>query len=219
VDRTLYTEFGAVLFAYASVVLLVAVGTRATTSDPHSAAQVAALLISLIGLGLSRQQHFLLPALLVFPLVILLWRRARRSALLLVAVVAMIAFGEAELIGRHPTIAQANSADVVLGAILPASVDEARTAERLGLPQRCLRSVGATWYQQMGESLEASCPEALGVERRRLLALVTGEPILLRSALRAAAVAGLAAGLSGQRRGQAIRRQRIGPRPGRRGRR
>ena len=184
--NTLYTEFSAVLFAYASVVLLVAVGARATTSNPPSVAQVAALTVSLIGLGLSRQQHFLLPALLVFPLAVLLWERARRSALLLVAVAAMIAFGQAELIVRHPTIAQANSADVVLGAILPSSADEALTAQRLGLPPRCLRSVGASWYQQMGESLEASCPEALAVQRRRLLALVMSEPMtLLRGALRA----------------------------------
>jgi hypothetical protein len=184
--NTLYTEFTAVLFAYASVVLLVAIGMRATASDSPSSMQVAALAMSLIGLGLSRQQHFLLPALLIFPLVISLWARARRSALLLIAVVGAIAFAQAELIGRHPTIAQANNADVVLGAILPASKDEALTAKRLGLPERCLRSAGATWYQPMGEALEETCPEALAMGRRSLAALVATEPAtLLRAALRA----------------------------------
>ncbi|HEY8622633.1 MAG TPA: hypothetical protein VIM74_02095, partial [Casimicrobiaceae bacterium] len=124
--------------------------------------------------------------LLILPLVISLWARARRSALLLVAVVGAIAFAQAELIGRHPTIAQANNADVVLGAILPASKDEALTAKRLGLPKRCLRSVGATWYEPMGEALESTCPEALVMQRRRLAALVATEPAtLLRTALRA----------------------------------
>jgi Bacterial Ig domain len=183
--NTLYTEFTAVLFAYASVVLLVAIGMRATGSDSPSSMQVAALALSLIGLGLSRQQHLWLPALLIFPLVISLWTRARRSALLLIAVVGAIAFAQAELIGRHPTIAQANNADVVLGAILPASNDEALTAKRLGLPERCLRSVGATWYQPMGEALEATCPEALAMHRRNLAALVATEPAtLLRAVLR-----------------------------------
>ena len=183
--NTLYTEFTAVLFAYASVVLLVGIGMRTTTWAPSST-QIAALAMSLIGLGLSRQQHLWLPALLVFPLVISLWARARRSALLLIAVVGAIAFAQAELIRRHPTIAQANNADVVLGAILPASKDEAMTAERLGLPERCLRSVGATWYQPMGEALEATCPEALLMGRGSLAALVATEPAtLLRAVLRA----------------------------------
>jgi len=184
--NTLYTEFTAVLFAYASVVLVVAIVMRTTASDAPSSPQIAALAMSLIGLGLSRQQHLWLPALLVFPLVISLWTRARRSTLLLIAVVGAIAFAQAELIGRHPTIAQANNADVVLGAILPASKDEALTAKRLGLPERCLRSVGATWYQPMGEALEATCPEALVMGRRSLAALVAPEPAtLLRAVLRA----------------------------------
>ncbi|HEY1437755.1 MAG TPA: hypothetical protein VGG82_09675 [Casimicrobiaceae bacterium] len=184
--NTLYTEFAAVLFAYASVVLSVAIGMRTTASDSPSSMQVAALVMSLIGLGLSRQQHLWLPAFLVFPLVISLWARARRSALLLIAVVGAIGFAQAELIGRHPTIAQANNADVVLGAILPASKDEALTAKRLGLPERCLRSVGATWYQPMGEALEATCAEALVMRRRSLAALVATEPAtLLRAVLRA----------------------------------
>jgi hypothetical protein len=184
--NTLYTEFAALLFAYASVVLLVAIGARENTSDPPSSTVLAALALSLIGLGLSRQQHLWLPALLIFPLVISLWARARRSAVLLLAVVGAITFAQAELIDRHPTIAQANNADVVLGAILPASEDEVLTAKRLGLPERCLRSVGATWYVSMGEALESTCPEALAMPRRRLVALAATEPAtLLRIAMRA----------------------------------
>ena len=183
--NTLYTEFTALLFAYASVALLVAIGTRETTSIPPSSTQMTALALSLIGLGLSRQQHMLLPALLIVPLTISLWAKARRSALFLVAVAGAVAFSQAGLIGRHPTIAQANNADVVLGAILPASGNEALTAKRLGLPERCLRSVGATWYEPMGEALESTCPEALVMPRRRIVALAATEPMtLLRSVLR-----------------------------------
>ena len=184
--NTLYTEFAAILFAYASVVVLVTIGARATASNTPSSTEVAALAISLIGLGLSRQQHLWLPALLIFPLVISLWARARHSALLLIAAAGAVAFAQADLIGRHSTIAQANNADVVLGAILPASKDEAMTAKRLGVPDRCLRSVGATWYEPMGEALKSTCPEALVMPRRRLASLVATEPLtLLRATLRA----------------------------------
>jgi len=184
--NTLYTEFAALLFAYASVVLSVALGARETGPAPPAAMQITALAASLIGLGLSRQQHLLLPALLAAPLVISLWARARRSALVLIVAVVAVAIAQAGLIARHPTIAQANNADVVLGAILPASRNEAQTAQTLGLPQRCLRSVGATWYEPMGETLESTCPEALAMPRRRLAVLAGTEPAtLLRASLRA----------------------------------
>ncbi len=184
--NTLYTEFSAVLFAYVSVGALVAVATRPTSSQTVAPAQMAALAVGLIGLGLSRQQHMFLPALLVLPVVVLLWRPDLRSAVSLLALTGAIAFAQAELINRHPTIAQANNADVVLGAILPASSDQALTAERLGLPERCLRSVGATWYEPMGEALEATCPEALAISKLRLAALIATEPrTLMRAAFRA----------------------------------
>lgn len=184
--NTLYTEFAALLFAYASVALLVFVGTCEQASLPPSPLHWGALALCLVGLGLSRQQHMLLPALLVVPLVVSLWGPARRGAFLLIVLVSTIAFAQAALLPRHPTIAQANNADVVLGAILPASRDEALTARRLGLPDRCLRSVGATWYEPMGEALESACPEALALPKWRIAALIATEPqTLLRAAFRA----------------------------------
>ncbi len=66
--NTLYTEFSALLFAYASVVLVVAIGARPAQADPPARTQVIALALSLAGLGLSRQQHMWLPALLILPL-------------------------------------------------------------------------------------------------------------------------------------------------------
>jgi hypothetical protein len=183
--NTLYTEFSALLFAYASVVLMVAIGAQ-SPSDRPSSVHIAALAVGLAGLGLSRLQHLWLPAILAMPLVIRLWARPHRGAVLLIAVVGVTGLAQATLIARHPTIGQANNADVVLGAILPASTDEALTAKRLGLPERCLRSVGASWYEPMGEALESTCPEALAMPRRRVAALALTEPVtLLRAALRA----------------------------------
>jgi hypothetical protein len=132
---------------------------------------------------MSRQQHLLLPVVLALPVLVYLWRRARGIALGLALWVLAIALAQAT-IARPATITAANNADVVLGAILPASRDQARTAARLGLPERCLQSSGASWYETMGESLAATCPEALAT-RRALAALAFAEPsTIVRAVLR-----------------------------------
>ncbi len=183
--NTLYTEFSALFFAYVSIALLVAIAAPEPKRPPAMPGVLGFFAVSLVGLGLSRQQHFLLPALIALPAMISLWRPARRAALALLAVVCAIAVVQIAVIGRHPTIVSANNADVALGALLPASKDEARTAQRLGLPDRCLQSVGATWYQSMGETLEEACPETLSIPRGRLAAVVMTEPATsLRALLR-----------------------------------
>ena len=181
--NTLYTEFGAVLGAYASIGLLpVLVGREARA--PPSRWAVLGFACALVVLGLSRQQHLLLPAALALPVLVSRWRSWRGIAFVLGLVVIAIALAQA-MVARPATITAANNADVVLGAILPASRDPPRTAARLGLPSRCLQSSGASWYETMGESLSATCPEALAMPRRTLAALALSEPVtILRAVLR-----------------------------------
>jgi len=184
--NTLYTEFAALFFLYSSVVLLVLIGAREIPADPPERWLVTVFALSLAGLGLSRQQHLLLPLVLALPVLVSLWGPARRSAVALLAVTALIAVAQSGVIERNPKIAAANSANVVLGAILPASLEPALTAQRLGLPERCLQSLGATWYMSMGESLSKTCPEAYAVSRARQARLLFTEPLtLLRAGLRA----------------------------------
>jgi hypothetical protein len=181
--NTLYTEFGALLGAYASIGLLPALVVREPPSTPPRWMMLG-FACSLAVLGMSRQQHLLLPAVLALPVVISLWRTARGIALGLALWVLVIALAQA-MIARPATITAANNADVVLGAILPASRDQARTAARLGLPERCLQSSGASWYETMGESLAATCPEALAMPRRTLAAVAFAEPsTIVRAVLR-----------------------------------
>ncbi|MEO8739228.1 MAG: hypothetical protein ABI537_05945 [Casimicrobiaceae bacterium] len=184
--NTLYTEFAALFFLYTSVVLLVLIGAREIPADPPERWLVMVFALSLVGLGLSRQQHLLLPVVLALPVLVSLWGSGWRSAIALLAVTALIAVAQSGIIERNPKIAAANSANVVLGAILPASLEPALTAQRLGLPERCLQSLGATWYVTMGESLQKTCPEARGVSRARQAWLLFTEPLtLLRAGLRA----------------------------------
>lgn len=179
--NTLYTEFGALVGAYASIGLLPVVVFRQPPSAPPRWA-LFAFACALALLALSRLQHLLLPAVLALPVLISLWPRARRAAAGLALWIIAIALAQA-MIARPPTIVAANNADVVLGAILPASRDPARTAVRLGLPERCLQSSGASWYETMGESLSATCPEALAMPRRALIALAFAEPATIARAV------------------------------------
>lgn len=181
--NTLYTEFGALLGAYASIGLLPALVVREPQSAPPRWT-LFGFVCSLTVLGMSRQQHLLLPAVLALPVLVSLWRTARGIALGLALGVLAIALAQAT-IARPATITAANNVDVVLGAILPASRDQARTAARLKLPERCLQSSGASWYETMGESLAATCPEALAMPRRALAAVVFAEPsTIVRAVLR-----------------------------------
>lgn len=175
--NTLYTEFSAFFFAYVSIVLLVAIVAGEGRAVRAQSRPVTLFAVGLVGLGFSRQQHFFLPALLALPAVWLLWRPARRAAVGLLMVAGTIAIVQFAVVPRHPTIISANNADVVLGALLPASKDAAVTAERLRLPRRCLQSMGATWYEPMGESLESTCPEVLAVPRARIAAVLLREPV------------------------------------------
>ena len=181
---TLYTEFAALLGAYAAIALLpVLVATEPSERMPRGA--VAGFALALAVLGLSRQQHLLLPGVIALPIVLRFWRSARGAALTLVLVVGAIVFVQSAIFVRPATIVAANNADVVLGAILPASLDPARTALRLGLPARCLQSSGASWYETMGESLQSTCPEALALPKRALATLVLAEPVtIVRAMLR-----------------------------------
>jgi hypothetical protein len=183
--NTLYTEFAALFFAYVCIALLVAICARDTPDEAPSSGVVAAFAVSLVGLGLSRYQHVLLPALLALPVVISAARPAPRAAIAVLVAVFAVALAQFGLVERNPKIEAANSADVVLGALLPASLDPAMTARHLGLPERCLRASGATWYEPMGESLHELCPEALAVARSRQARLLITEPAtLVRAALR-----------------------------------
>jgi hypothetical protein len=181
--NTLYTEFGALLGAYASIGLLPALVVREPQSAPPRWT-LFGFVCSLTVLGMSRQQHLLLPAVLALPVLVSLWRTARGIALGLALGVLAIALAQATIV-RPTTITAANNVDVVLGAILPASRDQARTAARLKLPERCLQSSGASWYETMGESLAATCPEALAMPRRALAAVAFAEPsTIVRAVLR-----------------------------------
>ena len=181
--NTLYTEFAAVFFLYASIVTLAVI----VVEQPDRPGWYTGFGLSLVGLGLSRQQHLLLPAFLVTLALPALWGQYRRAlapiAFAAVAVVALQLF-----VVPHPaTITAANNVDVVLGTLLPASPRQERALDVLGLPSSCAGVIGATWYVTMGEDLALRCPDVMTLRRSQLLNFIVVEPVVVPLAFMRAA--------------------------------
>jgi hypothetical protein len=181
--NTLYTEFAAVFFAYAAVMCLVMIAG----DTPDRGGWYLGFGLALLGLGLSRQQHALLPAWLVLLAWPAIWRNQRRLALPLVIAACTVIALQAVVIARPPTISAANNVNVVLGTLLPAAGDQDEALARLGLPPGCAAVIGATWYVTMGENVGARCPGVMTLPRLQVLKLLAAEPMIAVRALMKAA--------------------------------
>jgi hypothetical protein len=184
--NTLYTEFSAVLFCYAAIGCLVVIAGIA----PDRIGWYLWLAAALVGLGLSRQQHAFLPICLAILVLPVAWRYRRALGTVVLMLAITVAIIQTVVIQRAPTLRAANSVDVVLGTLLPASRAPERALATLQLPERCEALIGATWYVTMGESVAARCPEAQRVPAGRLVALLASEPsIAIRALARATPMA------------------------------
>ena len=176
--NTLYTEFSAVLFLYVAVVAL----SMIVVEQPDTPGWYATLGLSLLGLGLSRQQHLLLPAFLFLLALPAMWSHFRGGvgplAFIAVAVIAVQLFA----IPRPASITAANNVDVVLGTLLPSSSHQQAAIDVLGLPLSCASSIGATWYVTMGENLAERCPDAMTIRRSQVVNLLIADPLIVVSA-------------------------------------
>lgn len=181
--NTLYTEFAAVFFAYAAVMTLVMIVGNA----PDRGGWYFAFAVALLGLGLSRQQHALLPAFLLLLAGPAIWQHRRRLALPLGIAASAVIVLQAVVITRPPSIGAANNVNVVLGTLLPAAGDQDSALARLGLPAGCAAVIGATWYVTMGENVGERCPGIMMLPRLRMVTLLAAEPMIAVHALMKAA--------------------------------
>ena len=180
--NTLYTEFAALLFGYAALVCI----TMLASSSPRRVGWLWTLMVALMGLGLSRQQHTLLPLCLLLLALPAIWRTRRAFVLPLFCAACVAAVLQAFVIARPPTISAANNANVVLGTILPSAHDQRGAVRALGLPARCEQVIGATWYVTMGEDLGVACAEVLTLPRLQVFRFLMTDPAAaLRALLKA----------------------------------
>lgn len=183
--NTLYTEFAALYFAYLSAVL----AHYLLTAEKPGLTVSLVFLASLFMLGLAKMQHLLLPSLLG-GMVLLAWHcKYRRKKLfplgiVVVCLAVLLLQQQASHASRHMQFAKAaNAVDTYLGAVLPAMQGPVQGVKLLGLPDKCARYVGYTWYEQHGIDLGKECPEVFDVPRWRLLRVIAHDPKLVLNML------------------------------------
>lgn len=172
-----YAEYSAFAFAW----LAVALSWVLLASPRPSRTWAVVLGVATAAVVLSKLQHvgfalFLLAALLAAGL---LARRFPPRALVLAVLIGGI--GATLVQVRHlnssatGSISMANKTNTFLGAVLESSDDPERTAHNLGLPARCSRHAGKTWFTP-GMQEQHVCPELLETSRGRLALLLVREP-------------------------------------------
>lgn len=182
--NTLYTEFAALYFVYLSAVL----AHYLLTAEKPGLAVRLVFLVSLFMLGLTKMQHLLLPGLLGGMVLLAWYRKHNREKLfplciVVVCLAVLLAQQQANRANNMQPVKAANAADTFLGAVLPAMQDPGHGVRLLGLPDKCARYVGYTWYEQHGIDLAKECPEIFDVPRWRLLRVIAHDPKLVLNML------------------------------------
>ena len=185
--NTLYTEFSVFLFSYLSIGLLFYIAVISATRLPSLPLTIV-LFVSLLLLGTSKMQFYLVPLILsVFFLIVVsirFWGRVPVTYLILVLLLTFaVMFGIFQLhtyqdqLGLGTGIRLANATHTYLGALLPAMDDPVRGLEILQIPDRCAEYIGreknAPWFAP------PPCPETTEVSRLRVALVLLREPQVL----------------------------------------
>ncbi|NBC31524.1 MAG: hypothetical protein GVY13_02495 [Alphaproteobacteria bacterium] len=183
--NTFYQEKSALLFALAA-------GTLAVAGIGQPLRPVAACVFgaTLVLLGTSKFQHFLLPSVFVIAFGMAWWlsRRAAMRRLFAVSAIAaclvIVVQGSNRAFLFHETIGRANATNAYLYSIMGESPDPVHTARVLGLPDRCAAYAGMNWWAPALNPVHP-CPEVFDIPRLRIFALVAQDPETVVNLLRA----------------------------------
>ncbi|MFT3779348.1 MAG: hypothetical protein QM772_13930 [Ottowia sp.] len=140
---------------------------------------------SLIFISLSRSQYmFLLPAVALLTGLALALSRPHRgllaaapgklALLALICLLPTLVYKTASEQVRTAT--SANRIDTVFGALLPASKDQDKMLERLGLPSGCLQFSGRNWYDTPTEQYQTHCPKVMTLSLGKIAKALVGDP-------------------------------------------
>lgn len=207
-----YTEFAALLAAWAALAWPLPWLLRSTAPTPTALLGWGALLATLL---LARFQHVATPFVALGWLVFLGWRARWPLARMLLPLVLLLPALATTLHWQagYATIADANRWNSFFGAALPAASDPQEFVRALGLPAQCAELVHTTWYLRRGRDARAECAAGMDLARSRWLLQLAREPAALARWIgRGVTLSGQwRPGYLGELAGESLRRLPSGP--------
>lgn len=155
-----------------------------TSPSPSSKKILYLFLISLLILGLSKEQYVYLAVLFILAASgVLISRKEYVSALIASAFIAIVplayySMNNAVEVKTIADINLANKANTYLGAVLPEATNQSAALKIMGLPESCKQSIGLHWYAPEYQS-NRPCPEIFKASRLRLVPLFITQPSTL----------------------------------------
>jgi hypothetical protein len=175
--NTLYTEFSALFGTYMAVMSLCLMKLDARADKGLMTAFSLGLLILLF----SKNQHILLPWLLMMFAVCGLRGIAKPKAWMVLAGILLVGTALQLTLMRHQhdSLAKANIYNVLFLTVLPSVESVGESVETLDLGETCESLVNTSWYRLRGHEPERLCPEAFDVGRVSVLAALAFRPAAL----------------------------------------
>lgn len=177
--NTLYAEFS-VISAF-TLIIICTYNLLHEKRNKYPTLQITILIISIIWLGLSKQQWSYLTLLILCVASWLIYHRTlfKKSAVLFLCL-SLVSISVFQLINKHSfkaenSINSANKINTFFHAVLPEAKNKSQALKTLGLPERCNADIGINWYHSEQNSLN-NCPEIQKVSRAKLLKLFSQDP-------------------------------------------
>lgn len=175
--NTFYLEYSVISSLFFAVVSSVYL----TTSTKESSLLIILAAISILWLGLSKQQYMPLATLLGLLCSAALFLKHGRAtiAIAFALVSASIPFAYGYMndagSGHMRGVNFANKTDTFLWAVLPEAADKKAALSKLGLPAECIDGIGKSWYSP-GVQDNHPCPNVETLSRAKLLGLFVSDP-------------------------------------------
>ena len=177
--NTLYGEFSVV-----SAFVLIIICTYSLlyeNNTKYSKLQALILVVSIVWLGLSKQQWSYFSFLLVC---VSFWVVFQRTLLKKVSFLflffSLISVSAFQIINKgsfksEGSINSANKINTFFHAVLPEATDQLKALRTLDLPDRCYADIGKNWYHPEQNALN-NCPEIQTASRAKLFKLFIQDP-------------------------------------------
>jgi hypothetical protein len=177
--NTLYLESSVIFGLFFSTASL---AIYLTISERPGFIPLSLASISIIWLGLSKQQYMPIASAISFTIGITYYLRwqSKLKASFFILIAALIPYMYSEMtrddLGERRSINFANKTDTFLWAVLPEATNKQKALNILGLQDSCASAIGKSWYSPDIRELDHPCPDVEYLSRLRLIPLFIIDP-------------------------------------------